>query len=183
MHEHQSISGPTGWAVFAGTVLAIVGAFNVIYGLAAIFRDEVITTTGSAVIVWDVTQWGWILFIFGIFQLLAGMALFAGAELGALDRGRLAGLNAVGNVGVSHRPAVWTALIIALDIIVIYQLTARWEAVDPAYYERYDEATRGASSARDQATRNAPGSSVSPANPRQARRPPSACADIAPRTE
>ena len=31
-------SGPTGWAVFAGTVLAIVGAFNIIYGLAAIFR-------------------------------------------------------------------------------------------------------------------------------------------------
>ena len=73
-------SGPTGWAVFAGTVLAIVGAFNIIYGLAAIFRDEVVTTTGSHVIVWDVTKWGWILFIFGILQLLAGMALFAGSS-------------------------------------------------------------------------------------------------------
>ena len=73
-------SGPTGWAVFAGTVLAIVGAFNIIYGLAAIFRDEVITTTGGHVIVWDVTKWGWALLIFGILQLLAGMALFAGAS-------------------------------------------------------------------------------------------------------
>ena len=113
-------SGPTGWAVFAGTVLAIVGAFNVIYGLAAIFRDEVITTTGSAVIVWDVTKWGWILLIFGILQLLAGMALFAGASW-----------------------ARWVAVV----------LTARWEAVDPRYYEGYEEATRGASSARDHATR------------------------------
>ena len=67
-------SGPTGWAVFAGTVLAIVGAFNIIYGLAAIFRDEVITTTGQHVIVWDVTQWGWALFIFGL-PTLAGRAL------------------------------------------------------------------------------------------------------------
>jgi hypothetical protein len=145
-------SGPTGWAVFAGTVLAIVGAFNIIYGLAAIFRDEVITTTGQHVIVWDVTRYGWILFIFGIFQLLAGMALFAGASWARWTAVVLAGLNAVGNVPFLTVQPLWTALIIALDILVIYQLTARWEAVDPAYYERYDDATRGASSARDQLT-------------------------------
>lgn len=146
-------SGPTGWAVFAGTVLAIVGAFNIIYGLAAIFRDEVITTTGQHVIVWDVTRYGWILFVFGIFQLLAGMALFSGAGWARWTAVVLAGLNAVGNVPFLTVQPIWTGLIIALDIIVIYQLTARWEAVDPTYYERYDEATRGASSARDEATR------------------------------
>ena len=146
-------SGPTGWAVFAGTVLAIVGAFNIIYGLAAIFRDAVITTTGQHVIVWDVTRYGWILFVFGIFQLLAGMALFSGAGWARWTAVVLAGLNAVGNVPFLTVQPIWTGLIIALDIIVIYQLTARWEAVDPTYYERYDEATRGASSARDEATR------------------------------
>jgi hypothetical protein len=147
-------SGPTGWAVFAGTVLAIVGAFNVIYGLAAIFRDEVITTTGGGhVIVWDVTQWGWILLIFGILQLCAGLALFTGAEWARWFAVVLAGLNAIGNVGFLTVQPIWTGLIIALDIIVIYQLTARWQPVDPAYYEGYDEGTRGASSARDQATR------------------------------
>jgi hypothetical protein len=150
-------SGPTGWAVFAGTVLAIAGAFNIIYGLAAIFRDEVITTTGQHVIVWDVTRYGWILFIFGIFQLLAGMALFAGAGWARWTAVVLAGLNAVANVPFLTVQPLWTALIIALDIIVIYQLTARWEAVDPAYYERYDDATRGASSARDQMTRHRTG--------------------------
>jgi len=56
-------------------------------------------------------------------------------------------------VGFLTVQPIWTGLIIALDIIVIYQLTARWEDVDPVYYERYDEASRGASSARDQATR------------------------------
>jgi len=146
-------SGPTGWAVFAGTVLAIVGAFNIIYGLAAIFRDEVITTTGQHVIIWDVTRYGWILFIFGILQLLAGMALFAGADWARWTAVVLAGVNAVGNVPFLTVQPIWTGLIIALDIIVIYQLTARWEAVDPTYYERYDEADRQATSARDEATR------------------------------
>lgn len=150
-------SGPTGWAVFAGTVLAIVGAFNIIYGLAAIFRDEVITTSGERVIIWDVTRYGWILLILGIFQLLAGMALFAGASWARWTAVVLAGLNAVGNVPFLTVQPIWTGLIIALDIIVIYQLTARWEAVDPAYYERYDEATRGATSARDEATRHRTG--------------------------
>jgi hypothetical protein len=146
-------SGPTGWAVFAGTVLAVVGAFNIIYGLAAIFRDEVITTSGQHVIIWDVTRYGWILFIFGILQLLAGMALFAGAGWARWTAVVLAGVNAVGNVPFLTVQPIWTALIIALDIIVIYQLTARWEAVDPAYYERYEEADRSATSARDEATR------------------------------
>jgi hypothetical protein len=146
-------SGPTGWAVFAGTVLAVVGAFNIIYGLAAIFRDEVITTSGQHVIIWDVTRYGWILFIFGILQLLAGMALFAGAGWARWTAVVLAGVNAVGNVPFRTVQPIWTALIIALDIIVIYQLTARWEAVDPAYYERYEEADRSATSARDEATR------------------------------
>ena len=150
-------SGPTGWAVFAGTVLAIVGAFNIIYGLAAIFRDEVITTTGQHVIVWDVTRYGWILFIFGIFQLLAGMALFAGASWARWTAVVLAGLNAIANVPFLTVQPLWTALIIALDILVIYQLSARWEAVDPAYYERYDDTTTGASSARDQMTRHRTG--------------------------
>ena len=146
-------SGPTGWAVFAGTVLAIVGAFNIIYGLAAIFRDEVITTSGQHVIVWDVTRYGWILFIFGIFQLLAGMALFTGAGWARWTAVVLAGVNAVGNVPFLTVQPIWTGLIIALDIIVIYQLTARWQAVDPAYYESYEEAERRATSARDEATR------------------------------
>jgi len=134
-------------------VLAIVGAFNIIYGLAAIFRDEVITTTGQHVIIWDVTRYGWILFIFGILQLLAGMALFAGAGWARWTAVVLAGVNAVGNVPFLTVQPIWTGLIIALDIIVIYQLTARWEAVDPTYYERYDEADRQATSARDEATR------------------------------
>ena len=146
-------SGPTGWAVFAGTVLSIVGAFNIIYGLAAIFRDEVITTTGQHVIIWDVTRYGWILFIFGILQLLAGMALFAGAGWARWTAVVLAGVNAVGNVPFLTVQPIWTGLIIALDIIVIYQLSARWMDVDPTYYESYDETTAGASSARDQMTR------------------------------
>ena len=148
-----SRSGPTGWAVFAGTVLAIVGSFNIIYGLAAVFKDEVIVTGGSRVIVADLTSWGWFLFFFGLLQVAAGCALFAGASWARWTAVVLAGLNAIGNVGFITVQPFWTSLIIALDIIVIYQLTANWSPVDATYYERYDDTTTGAtSSPRDQAT-------------------------------
>jgi hypothetical protein len=153
MSSRASSGGPTGWAVFAGSILAIVGSFNIIYGLAAVFRDQVITTTGGHVIVWDLTQWGWILFVFGLLQLLAGLALFGGSGWARWTAVVLAGLNAVANIGFITVYPFWTALIIALDIIVIYQLTARWAPVDPAYYDSYESAQQGASSARDQATR------------------------------
>jgi len=148
-----SRSGPTGWAVFAGTVLAIVGSFNVIYGLAAVFKDQVIVTGGSRVIVADLTSWGWFLFFFGLLQVAAGCALFAGASWARWTAVVLAGLNAIGNIGFITVQPIWTSLIIALDIIVIYQLTANWSPVDATYYERYDDPTTGAtSSPRDQAT-------------------------------
>jgi hypothetical protein len=153
MSTTQIRSGPTGWAVFAGSILALAGAFNVIYGLAAIFRDQVISTTGGQVIVWDLTSWGWILLIFGGLQILAGLSLFAGAGWARWVAIVLAGLNAVANIGFITVYPLWTTLIVALDIIVIYQLSARWMDVDPTYYESYDETTAGASSARDQMTR------------------------------
>jgi hypothetical protein len=149
----ETRSGPTGWAVFAGSVLAIAGSFNIIYGLAAIFRDQVISTTGGQVILWDLTRWGWILLIFGGFQLAAGLALFGGAGWARWTGVVLAGLNAVANIGFITVYPFWTALIVSLDIIVIYQLTARWAPVEPEYYASYDAATAGATAARDQATR------------------------------
>jgi hypothetical protein len=145
--------GPTGWAVFAGIVLVIVGAVNVIYGLAAIFEDQVLTATGGGrVIVWDLTAWGWILLLFGAFQLLAGFALFGGAGWARWTAIVLAGLNAIANVGFITVFPLWTMLIVALDLIVIYQLSAGWRP-GTEYSGSYEGREAGATAARDEMTR------------------------------
>jgi hypothetical protein len=147
-------SGPTGWAVFAGTVLVILGSINIIYGLAAIFRDEVLTTSGTGrVIVWDLTAWGWILLLFGIFQLLAGGGLFSAAGWARWTAIILAGLNAIANVGFITVFPIWTLLIVGLDIIVIYQLSARWEPLGEVSSGSYEGEDVGPTAARDQMTR------------------------------
>jgi hypothetical protein len=147
-------SGPSGWVVFAGIVLVVLGAVNFIYGLAAIFQDDVLTATGGGrVIVWDLTAWGWILLLFGIFQFLAGAALFGGAGWARWTAIVLAGLNAVANVGFITVVPLWTILIVALDMIIIYQLTARWSDPAIASEQSYEGGETGPSAARDQMTR------------------------------
>lgn len=117
----------SGWAAFAGIVLLMVGAFNVIFGLTAIFEDETLTATGGRVIVWDFTAWGWIHLIFGLLQVFAGLGLFAGRNWARWAAIVFAAVNAVGQVAVITAFPLWTILVITLDLIVIYQLTARWE--------------------------------------------------------
>jgi hypothetical protein len=144
----------TGWITFAGIVLIIVGAINVIYGLSALFRDEVLTVSGTGrVIVWDLTAWGWALLIFGILEFIAGCALFGGAGWARWTAVVLAGLNAIANVGFITVQPLWTILIVALDITVIYQLAARWVPAEAYDYSGYRPSDEGPTAARDQMTR------------------------------
>src|SRR5262245_30842698 len=77
-NDNDGVSGWVGVAIFAGTLLLLVGGFNVIYGLVALFKDQVLVTTKAGLVAFDVTTWGWITLIFGIIQILVGFSLFAG---------------------------------------------------------------------------------------------------------
>ncbi len=124
----------SGWVFFAGTILFIVGAFNAIYGLTAIFKDEVLTGTGSGgVIVWDVTGWGWIHLLVGIVMLLAGIGLFTGQNWARWAAIVFCMVNAITQVAFITVFPLWTILIVTLDIVIIYQLTARWEVEETRY--------------------------------------------------
>jgi hypothetical protein len=118
----------SGWAFFAATILFIVGSFNAIYGLTAIFKDEVLTGSGTGgVIVWDVTGWGWIHLLLGIVMILTAVGLFSGQNWARWTAVFFCMVNAITQVAFITVFPLWTILIVTLDIIVIYQLTARWE--------------------------------------------------------
>jgi hypothetical protein len=124
-------AGPTGWIVFAGTMLFIVGMFDAIWGLGAVLNDEVVTVGGGkGVLVWDFTAWGWLHIVIGAIMIAAAVGLFAmkgwARWLGIL----FASISAITQVGVLPAFPIWGLIVIALDVVVIYQLTARW---DPGY--------------------------------------------------
>ena len=76
--QYPEGSAWTGWVIFAGFVLIIVGCINAIQGLVAIFKHTVYVLPSSQLVVTtDYKAWGWTLLIWGIIMALAGLGLFS----------------------------------------------------------------------------------------------------------
>ena len=118
--------GPSGWVSFAGVILFMAGSLGFFYGLGAVLNDDVITVQGHGVIVWDFTAWGWVHMIIGVIMVLASAGLLTGRGWGRVLGVIFATVNAIAQIGLITANPLWSILLIALDVIVIYQLTARW---------------------------------------------------------
>jgi hypothetical protein len=114
---------PSGWAIFAGIILFMNGCFAVMFGLAAILNDEVITVGGGeGVVLWDITAWGWITLLIGVVMLLTGLGLFAGNAAARWAGVFFAMLHALAQFAFISAFPLWSILVISLDVVIIYQL-------------------------------------------------------------
>lgn len=112
-----------GWVTFAGLMLVVAGFFQSIFGLVAILKPSVLLATENHLILLDYTQWGWIHLVTGILLLTAAGSLFAGRLWGRIVAVVLATLSAILNFGFIWAYPLWSILIIALDVMVIYSVT------------------------------------------------------------
>lgn len=117
----------SGWAVggiaFAATVMVLVGVFQAIAGLVAIFDDEFYVVRQNYTFELDTTAWGWIHLIVGIVVALVGFSLFARRAWAGVATIVFAGLSAVANFFFIPYYPVWSVLMIALAIWVIWAIT------------------------------------------------------------
>jgi hypothetical protein len=118
---------PSGWAAFAGVILFMAGWLNFFYGLAGILNDDVVTVQGRGVVIWDFTAWGWIHLIIGVIMILTAGGLFTGQTWARGMAVLFATINAIAQIGLITAFPLFSILIIALDVLVIYHLTAGWE--------------------------------------------------------
>ena len=117
-----------GWIGFAGILMVLVGGIDFIQGLIALFNDDYYVVTASGFLAFDLTGWGWIMVIWGVLLVLAGLGLLAGqgwARWFAIVVVSLNFIAELGFLGNSQYP-LWSLTVIALNIIVLYALTARW---------------------------------------------------------
>jgi hypothetical protein len=117
-----------GWIGFAGMLLLIVGAIDFFQGLIALFEDEYFVVTASGFLVVDLTAWGWIMLIWGVLLVCAGLGLIAAqgwARWFAIVVVSLNFIAQLGFLGNSQYP-LWSLTVMALNIIVLFALTARW---------------------------------------------------------
>jgi hypothetical protein len=123
-------AGENGWITFAGIVMFLNGVFGALYGLAAVLNDKVVTVGGgTGVTVWDFTAWGWIQMAVGVVMAIVAIGLFTGNAGARWLAVGIAMLHALAQFGIISAFPLWAILVIVLDIVIIYQLVARW---DPA---------------------------------------------------
>jgi hypothetical protein len=123
--EHdQPVSG---WAIgaigFAASLLTLVGAFQVIAGLAAIINDEFFVVARNYAFNLDVSAWGWIHLVLGVILVATGLGLFARSAWAGVAAIFLAMLSALANFFFIPYYPFWALIVIALNIWVIWALT------------------------------------------------------------
>jgi hypothetical protein len=118
----------SGWAVgftmFATIMLMIAGSFQIMAGLAGIFKNEFYVTTPNYFLEFDASAWGWIHLIWGVLVLIGGLGLLSGSLWGRTLGVIAAAGSMIVNFAFIPLYPVWSIVIIALDIAVIWALTA-----------------------------------------------------------
>jgi hypothetical protein len=115
----------TGWIAFAGILMVMLGAFHAIQGLVALFKDDYYLVGKSGLIVnVDYTAWGWVHLIGGLVVAAAGFCVFTGQIWARTVGVIVAFVSAMVNVAFLAAYPVWSLMMIALDIIIIWALTA-----------------------------------------------------------
>jgi hypothetical protein len=117
----------TGWVLFAALMIVLSGVFNAVEGLVALLNDEYFVVRENALLLLDFTAWGWITLLFGVFMIVVGLALNGARTWARIIAIGLAALNAIAQLTFASAHPLWSVLMIALDIVVIFALTARWD--------------------------------------------------------
>lgn len=126
----RNASGWVGWVVFAAVVAITMGIYEAIIGLVAIFKDDYYLVGSSGLVVSvDYTVWGWVHLVLGLAALAGGIGLMQGRGWGRAAVIGLAGLSALVNLGFLSAYPLWSTVVIAFDIVIIYALTVHWHDV------------------------------------------------------
>jgi ATP/ADP translocase len=126
MATRDTTTEPTGWVIFAGVMMLLIGFLNFFYGLAAVVNDQVVVVGGHGAIIADLTTWGWVTMILAVILVLTGGGLLTGAEWARWVGIFFVTLNAIEQVWIFPAAPLWAFIVIILDVIIIYNLTARW---------------------------------------------------------
>jgi hypothetical protein len=118
----------SGWAAFAGVVMFLVGSLNAFWGLGAILNDDIVVVGGEGALIADITLWGWVHLVLGSIIALTGLGLLTGNATARLAAIFFLTVNAIAQIVWFPAAPLWAFLIVVLDVVVIYQLTARWDA-------------------------------------------------------
>jgi hypothetical protein len=117
---YEDVAG-SGWLTFAASMLGLVGILAVIDGIVALSKSKFFVANQTYVFS-DLRTWGWITLILGVVAILAAGGILAGSQWARWFGMIAAGLNAIGIFAFAPAYPIWTLLIFACSVLVIYAL-------------------------------------------------------------
>ena len=113
----------SGWVMFAGVLLMVLGTLNVIDGIAAIGKAH-FYVAGAHYVFADLKTWGWVALCLGVLQLLVGIGVFSKNQFARWTGVAVLSLNAVAQLLMMPAYPLWSLSIFAIDILALYGLVA-----------------------------------------------------------
>ena len=117
-----------GWQYFVATLLIVIGCVNIVQGLVALFTPEFYVATTADMLVFGYGFWGVLLVLWGGLLAVIGLAVLSGQTWARALGIVLAAVNALAQLAFVMAMPVWSAFVIAIDILVIYGLSAGWSS-------------------------------------------------------
>jgi hypothetical protein len=112
-----------GWILFAGVMLILVGIFQAMAGLVALFdHNYYVVASGHLVVRLDYTGWGWVHLFLGLLAVIAGYGVMSGKLWARIYGIVLASVSAVANLAFLAADPVWAVIMITVDVLVIFSL-------------------------------------------------------------
>ena len=109
---------------FAGIMLIIGGAFQVIEAIAALVNDEYLLVLPNYVFSLDLTGWGVIHLLIGLILAAIGVFLLLGKGWARIAGIVVAGISALINFSWLPYAPLWAILLIGIDVLVIWALAS-----------------------------------------------------------
>lgn len=128
--QATQMTGWVGWIAYAGTMMVLLGVFHMFQGLVALLQDSYFLVANSGLVVTaNYTTWGWTHLIGGALLIGGGAALFAGQFWARGLAVILAMASAVLNIGFLAAYPIWSTIMIAMDMLVIWAVVVHGKEV------------------------------------------------------
>ncbi|WP_067897943.1 DUF7144 family membrane protein [Nocardia vaccinii] len=124
--NHPVRQGVAAGASFGAAILLLtVGLLSLLQGISAAVKDNLFVVGVNYTYEFNITAWGWIHIVLGILLILSALGLMTGATWARVTAIIIAALSLLGNfLWLPYYP-LWSILVIALDIVVIWAV-ATW---------------------------------------------------------
>lgn len=113
-----------GWIVFGSMMMMLLGAFHAFQGVIALVQSEYyLVGRNGLVISVDYTAWGWSHLVLGVVVAATGVAVLYGQTWARVTGVVIAMASALVNLAFLAAYPLWSLMMIALDVLVIWALT------------------------------------------------------------